>query len=366
MVRNTMLVLFTVLAIGMMTVPAYAETQLSPLKQFNMGIPIGQIQCNENKVLMLSNSGRLSCITVDTSVILADRGFSFVNYSDEKAHFEDSTTTITSLAPEGGHAFMGGYRADVSLEFPNSISIGEEFAINFVVDPRTDNASDILDTMIYHHTGFVPTDFEILTEFDSLVVARVDKYEHHGQYRYDDFFTESMVDKEKNTIVGSINLKLNDEMVHEFDYFALNAGLAHVSLMFEKTDGGAILYKGDLRKIVEIESDRYRNDGVDDPNTFDFDAYEPKALGPDGLPPDDNINIYPEDVEPVYYVPKESWEYFAEMIRHVESEYGVKNFTSFIVDHMGFSKEFADEYIEAYPEFQTQGIETGVFSRSNI
>ena len=275
MARNMMLILFTVLAIGMMTVPAYAETQLSPLKQFNMGIPIEQILCNENKVLMLSNSGRPSCITVDTSVILADRGFSFVNYPDEKTHFENSTTTITFLAPEGGHVLTSGYRADVSLEFPNSISVGEEFAINFVVDPRTDDISEILDTGLYPYAGFVPTDFEILTEFDSLAVTRVDKYEHHGMYEYEDFFTESMVDKEKDIFVGSINLKLDDEMVHEFDYFVFNAGLASGKLMFEKTDGGAILSKADPGKIVEISSDGYRNNPVPDPSTFDFDAYEP-------------------------------------------------------------------------------------------
>ena len=274
MVRNMMLILFTVLAIGMM-MPAYAETQLSPLKQFNMGIPIEQIQCNENKVLMLSNSGRPSCITVDTSVILADRGFSFVNYPDEKTHFENPTTTITFLAPEDDHVLTSEYRANVSLEFPNSISVGEEFAISFVVDPRTDNASEILDTGLYHYAGFVPTDFEILTEFDSLAVTRVDKYEHHGMYEYEDFFTDSMVDKEKDTFVGSINLKLDDEMVHEFDYFVFNAGLASGKLMFEKTDGGAILSKADPEKIVEISSDRYRNNPVPDPSTFDFDAYEP-------------------------------------------------------------------------------------------
>lgn len=44
--------LLAVLAIGLMTVPAYAESEpvASPLEQLKMGIPVGQIQCSQDKI----------------------------------------------------------------------------------------------------------------------------------------------------------------------------------------------------------------------------------------------------------------------------------------------------------------------------
>ena len=86
-----MLAPFSVLAIGLL-VPAYAATNdtLSPLKQMKMGIPIDEIQCNDNKKLMQSTSGKPACVTVDTSVRLLDRGYSFVIFMKEEITFEEN------------------------------------------------------------------------------------------------------------------------------------------------------------------------------------------------------------------------------------------------------------------------------------
>ena len=81
MTRTTMLALFSVLAIGLL-IPAYADN-ISPLKQYNMGIPIDEIQCNDDKVLMQSTSGKPACLNESTAAKLADRGFTIVTLKEK-------------------------------------------------------------------------------------------------------------------------------------------------------------------------------------------------------------------------------------------------------------------------------------------
>ncbi len=79
MIKIAMLGLAAVIAIGLLTVPAYADvSSSSPLKQMKMGVPINEIQCNPDKILMESPSGKPYCLSEGTAAKLADRGFSLV------------------------------------------------------------------------------------------------------------------------------------------------------------------------------------------------------------------------------------------------------------------------------------------------
>ena len=66
-----------VLAIGLSTISVYAEID-TPYKQFNNGIPIDQIQCNNSKILMESSSGRPACVNENSVEKLEQRGFLIV------------------------------------------------------------------------------------------------------------------------------------------------------------------------------------------------------------------------------------------------------------------------------------------------
>ena len=71
-----MLALFAVLFVGMMIIPAYAES--SPREQLKNGIPINQIQCSEKKTLIQSPVGKPACVFDPTLERLLVRGWSII------------------------------------------------------------------------------------------------------------------------------------------------------------------------------------------------------------------------------------------------------------------------------------------------
>ena len=75
MAGNAILVL-AVLFVGIMTIPAYAES--SPREQLRDGIPINQIQCGEEKTLIQSTAGKPACVFDATLERLLVRGWSII------------------------------------------------------------------------------------------------------------------------------------------------------------------------------------------------------------------------------------------------------------------------------------------------
>ena len=96
MIKIAMLGLAAVIAIGLLTVPAYADVSSSPLKQMKMGVSINEIQCNPDKVLMESPSGKPYCLSEGTATKLADRGFSLVVLKENVSDDGDGITTPTN------------------------------------------------------------------------------------------------------------------------------------------------------------------------------------------------------------------------------------------------------------------------------
>ena len=71
-----MLVLLAVLAVGVL-MPAFAE-YISPAKQVRDGIPLNQIQCNNQRILLESPAGRPACVFAGTAEKLSQRGWNVV------------------------------------------------------------------------------------------------------------------------------------------------------------------------------------------------------------------------------------------------------------------------------------------------
>ena len=72
----------------------------SPLQQSRQGIPIDEIQCNDNKVLLESPKGKPICVTKNTSGKLLDRGYNIIipvqnnNILKENTIISDTNTSI--------------------------------------------------------------------------------------------------------------------------------------------------------------------------------------------------------------------------------------------------------------------------------
>ena len=106
MLEKTILKLIAVLAIGLSTVSAFADTDtvLSPLAQFDQGVPIGQIQCSDSKVLMESPKGTPACVFDRSVDRLAQIGFVIIevriDIQDSPADVvpEESTTVILNVS----------------------------------------------------------------------------------------------------------------------------------------------------------------------------------------------------------------------------------------------------------------------------
>ena len=101
-----MLKLIAVLAIGLGTVSAFADTEatLSPLAQFDQGVPIGQIQCCNSKVLMESPKSTPACVFDRSVDRLVQIGFIIIevqiDIQDSPADVvpEESTTVILNMS----------------------------------------------------------------------------------------------------------------------------------------------------------------------------------------------------------------------------------------------------------------------------
>ncbi len=90
-----MLVLLAVLAAGVLA-PAFAE-YISPAKQVRDGIPLNQIQCNNQRILLESPAGRPACVFVGTVEKLSQRGWNVVFFLKPAT---DTPTDIKSIYKE--------------------------------------------------------------------------------------------------------------------------------------------------------------------------------------------------------------------------------------------------------------------------
>ena len=140
--KTTTLGLFAVLAIGMMTTPIFAESEipLSPYQQLKQGVPLSQIQCTEQKILVISPSEKPACLNEDSASKLEHRGWSIVTVIQEDniiTENKDTATTYTEIPkqdqqyssapvawgiiPEFSHYPKLGENATVSIDFPDNL-----------------------------------------------------------------------------------------------------------------------------------------------------------------------------------------------------------------------------------------------------
>ena len=196
MTRTTMLALFSVLAIGLL-IPAYAATNdtLSPLKQMKMGVPIDEIQCNDNKILMQSSSGKPACLRESTVSKLSDRGFTIVVLKENisiESNVELSKTVwnskdfvnpnkdeTSSIAQKQNAPFPS-----ISTEIPSQVRIGEEFTVIVHLDFSPNEGRSFNPDFSHNKMGLgFPGQFELISTDVPILDERISTLDWYNQTR---------------------------------------------------------------------------------------------------------------------------------------------------------------------------------------
>lgn len=136
--KTVILGLLLALGAGLIAIPSSADIP-SPLAQYNSGIPIQEIQCRNSMTLIFSPSERPACVGQDTAIKLQERGWQILTRSVEITEQINPPeiqnvfgTTTVFVTPESipisdiSHV-CDGWPQDLSVQYPNAVSLGQEF-----------------------------------------------------------------------------------------------------------------------------------------------------------------------------------------------------------------------------------------------
>jgi len=120
--------------------PAYAEV-LPPLKQLESGVPLWEIQCRDDRILVIRDSGSPACVyaaTVErTGWETAEAEHGMTQHAGGMQDEASGTATVTLYGTR--HLERNGDMAEprvfaqpwTALSYPESFELGKPFAINY-------------------------------------------------------------------------------------------------------------------------------------------------------------------------------------------------------------------------------------------
>ena len=183
------LVLVAIALSGVMSVAmsvASAETVPSPLQQVRDGVPIGEVVCSNDRMLMVSQTGMPACVFEESVLELETRGFGFVGEPFDMFPIKSSDMfPIKSSDMADSTLWTGDPPPVITMSrLPN---IGE----TAIVEINFTNAvwGDVTDTERYR-TGFFETGWGVDSEFE-IVDSGGLKYEtryFHGTNEIADYY----------------------------------------------------------------------------------------------------------------------------------------------------------------------------------
>ncbi len=150
-----------VLTVGFSTIPAFAEID-TPYKQFTNGTPMNQIDCGD-MILLESPRNTPACVSEASSIILEQRGYDrivkdiihitepTILYNTVNPHKIDYGTTTATSSSDTISAisnFCAGWPKNFAVEFPNVVTVGEEFNINVNYTNIIFEEEDILESKL--------------------------------------------------------------------------------------------------------------------------------------------------------------------------------------------------------------------------
>ena len=137
------------LGVGMVAVPSSADI-LSPLAQYNSGIPIQDIECRDSRILMETIRGAPACVYGKSVEMMQERGWTVIHEQDDSGistagndilRYESETITVQSKNPvipadvKIGTIIDGTLHArcieaySASLTVPRKVALDESFDV---------------------------------------------------------------------------------------------------------------------------------------------------------------------------------------------------------------------------------------------
>ena len=377
MMKITMLalVLVAIALSGVMSVAmsvASAETVPSPLQQVQDGVPIGEVMCSEDRVLMVSPSGSPACVHTTSTGNLLQRGFVLVITQDTSVDNPDKfparyTYEFNPSHGSTGHAIGRGMPpVSFTIDIPSSFVIGQNVTIPYSYSWQYSNG-----TSIYEQRGMSEPDAYVgvmsLTIPDEFTLSNDNAVVHFGfgDLRTPHYITTFLIHDMSSelTFNGTINLRLDSTMYHDRDVFSVSSH--GYDFQVQRTDTGARLVDPALL------TDQYDLEHL---NAFIRGDYN---NGPDGryaklygavngtfvhtpLTTQSSSTQRAEEPQEDLYIPKAGWPEFAEFLRSEIEFRNITNAGDWMIEN-DLSKEFVTGFLKAYPEFAIT--DTG-FSRS--
>ena len=399
MTGKTMLGL-VVLAIGLSTIPAFAESEtiiLSPYQQFKNGTPINEIQCKDSKILMESPRNTPACVNENSVEKLEDKGYIILYplQTDFKDNSESSETALldnkidmmisenanssndiqtkyiyTNDKSTGGHGYQGFTRTPLySLEIPNSINVGETVSINYTLSWFNPDGTSILDGIIDEEERYdivnsnvgivIPDEFTVLNEDKTFFKTYADQYTPHTATWYE--FNEGY---STELISGSIDVRLDKEMMYDLDQFTVFIGGEHQGLITQKTDDGIVLRE---RSSFTDKSDIYTINtmgamfGGEENGRYDVLYLQDVPHIPEFRTAQQTFNEPQENI----YIDKD-WEGFAEYLRFAIDVENITDVREWLINTAKTSEKFVDDFFKVYPEFDDRAISENANSSNDI
>ena len=396
MTGKTMLGL-VVLAIGLSTIPAFAESEttiLSPYQQFKNGTPINEIQCKDSKILMESPRNTPACVNENSVEKLEDKGYIILYplQTDFKDNSESSETTLldnkidmmisenanssndiqtkyiyTNDKSTGGHGYQGFTRTPLySLEIPNSINVGETVSINYTLSWFNPDGTSILDGIIDEEERYdivntnvgivIPDEFTVLNEDKTFFKTYADQYTPHTATWYE--FNEGY---STELISGSIDVRLDKEMMYELDRFSVPLGGKPHFLVVQKTDDGIVLRElssfTDKSDIYTISTMTSMTRGEEN-GRYDVLYLQDVPHIPEFRTAQQTFNEPQENL----YIPREGWDTFSEFLNLQIQNYNITNVRSWLLAQ-NLTENFVDDFFAEYPEFTKTQTSNGFSNR---
>ena len=365
----TAMPVLAVLAIGLVTIPAFAET-VSPYKQFQNGVPLEQIRCIGPKILMETGREMPACVNHDTAQKMQQRGWKVLEmpYPDAlespantelgNAETYTSAKMISAGSMDKYMASSAGFSSIFplyNLTFPEQVRVGERFEV--VLDYTFAIPSVEKD----EQTGVEFLNYEDPEEACSVACMEYLKQVGSGFFMVRNTYVD-LENKEAYELLGIVNNTYHipvREFEHRFMAPAYDNTQPH-----QETFAFTINETGTEFPLGEIQID-FNSKGhgiiyfyVKPDNTIRL-SDEPIIVEGfmlvenhhSDLPPP-NSTARSTSEEPYDLIPESAWEDFAEYLRMIEGE--VDSYYGFLQGHIetgAVNEEWIDSFFESYPEF---------------
>ncbi len=355
-----------VLAFGLFTIPAFAETE-TPYKQFQNGTPLEQIQCRDSKILLESPRGTPACVNENSLQKIQQRGWATIDTLDHAdiltSHdFDLKDTEIQSPinmittgnldnhnnVGESGFSFSPPY----SLTFPEQVRVGDQFDIvldyTFII-PSVEIDENGLEILDYTNPAKVCAVecMGVLSNMNSQFHIERNSYvDLVGKDNYEllgignDTYYLPIREFEHHLMVPIYN---NTHPQQKTFSFTINEPdteypLGEIRIDFNYDGYGRIYFLVNPDNTISLSDERIVFDGM------------PLLAFNDPEPSEQTARATVQ--EPYDLIPREGWDGFAEYLRLIEGE--IDSYYGFLqsqIETGAVNKEWIDSFFESYPEF---------------